>query len=139
MDGNPNAQNIENGLVELKAWASRGDIDDVDVMKLALRAESALAVAFELRTLTLALAQGTPGWLDEVRARLGHPTAPETVHHQCEAWELREGADGARYCAACGKQWEPRESRYKRCEKMVDPGHGNVRCWLNAGHDEPCS
>lgn len=35
---------------------------------------SNLTVAFELRTLTLALAQNTPGWLDEVRGRLGHPT-----------------------------------------------------------------
>jgi len=35
-----------------------------------------LAVAFEQRTANLIAAQATPGWLDEVRERLGHPTSP---------------------------------------------------------------
>lgn len=35
-----------------------------------------VALAFEQRTANLIAAQATPGWLDEVRGRLGHPTPP---------------------------------------------------------------
>ena len=71
-----------------------------------------LAVAFEQRTANLIAAQATPGWLDEVRERLGHPTAatPPTP-----------------------------EERDQRCNKPFLDGRMEVRCWAPKDHEGECT
>jgi hypothetical protein len=74
-----------------------------------------LAQAFELRTLTLALSQNTPGWLDEVRARLGYPTAPPAPQPPAP------------------------EERDQRCNKPLMDGRNEIRCWGPKDHDGDCT
>ena len=71
-----------------------------------------LAIAFELRTLTLALTQNTPGWLDEVRGRLGHPAVPDLP--------VEDDPD-------------------RRCNKRWVDGRNEVRCWGAEGHEGECT
>lgn len=83
--------------------------------------EAMLAVAHELRTANLIALQSTPGWLDEARARLGNPTAPE----------IRVSADPKQDGAT--RAWvDP------RCSKPLMDGRNEIRCWLPANHPGEC-
>lgn len=76
-----------------------------------------LAVAFELRTKNLIAAQATPYWLDDVRARLGNPTAP--AKEPLTVKEMAQAPD-------------------QRCELRLMDGRNEIRCWLKKDHAGDC-
>ena len=112
MDGNPHA---DEAAKVINYYEHRNVDSDADVIALGMM-NAQLAVAFELRTANILAAQATPEWLNEARARMGADPFPPAPPEP-----------------------EARGPRDKRCPKMVDLGHGDVRCWLNAGHDGMCS
>jgi hypothetical protein len=88
--------------------------------------DALLVIAHELRTANIIALQSTPGWLDDARARLGHPTAPGTDFTMSQAKKelLMQGV--------------PPEQLDQRCSKHLMDGRNEIRCWLPANHEGDC-
>lgn len=116
MDGNPYAAKARHQL-------------DMELNAAGALAEAQLAVAFELRTLTLAITQNTPDWLDAVRSRLGHPTESTLIRD--EPWQSTKP-----FTAATPPTPEERD---QRCNKPLMDGRNEIRCWGPKDHEGDCT